>query len=73
MTVKEFRQQLKELIEEDSTSGAVGGIRTPNAFNPNKKASGTSRNYYLKQGYKLVDKAKVRKAAKGMVYTDLWK
>jgi hypothetical protein len=73
MTVKEFRHQLKELIEEESTSGAAGGYMTPNAFNPNKKANGTSRNYYLKQGYKLVDKAKVRKAAKGMVYTDLWK
>lgn len=73
MTVREFKQQLRELIEEETSSGAAGGYMTPNAFNPNKKANGTSRNYYLKQGYKLVDKAKTRKAAKGMVYTDLWK
>ena len=73
MTSRDFKQQLKEPIEEESSSGAAGGYMTPNAFNPNKKASGTSRNYYLKLGYKLVDKAKVRKAAKGMVYTDLWK
>jgi len=65
----EFKKQLKEM----STSGAAGAYNTPFAFNPNKNAQGTSRNYYLKMGWKLVNKAKTRKAAKGMEYKDLWK
>ena len=73
MTRTQFREQLKELLEEESTSGAAGAYNTPYAFNPNKNAKGTSRNYYLKMGWKLVDKAKTRKAAKGMEYKDLWK
>ena len=55
------------------TPGTGANYATPTAFNPNKKATGTSRNYYLKMGWKLVNKNKVRKAAKGMVYKDLWK
>lgn len=73
MTRKDFKQQLKELIKEQSTTSGAGAYSTPFAFNPNKKAQGTARNYYLKMGWKLVDKAKTRKAAKGMVYKDLWK
>lgn len=73
MTRGQFKEELKHLIGEQSTSGAAGGYMTPYAFNPNKKAQGTSRNYYLKLGWKLVDKNKTRKAAKGMVYKDLWK
>jgi hypothetical protein len=72
-TREELKEKLKQWLREESTSGAAGGYMTPNAFNPNKKATGTSRNYYLKMGYKLVNKNKVRKAAKGMVYKDLWK
>ena len=73
MTRKQFKEELRKMINEESTSGAAGAYNTPYAFNPNKKAQGTSRNYYLKMGWKLVNKAKTRKAAKGMVYKDLWK
>ena len=73
MTRADFKKQLKEMIKEQSTSGGAGGYMTPYAFNPNKNAKGAARNYYLKMGWKLVNKAKTRKAAKGMEYKDLWK
>lgn len=72
-TKREFKKKLRELIDEQSTTGGAGGYMSPYAFNPNKKAQGASRNYYLKLGWRLVDKNKTRKAAKGMVYKDLWK
>ena len=70
---EEFKKEFKKLIDEDSTSAAAGGYASPYAFNPNKNAKGAQRNYYLKMGWKLVDKYKTRKAAKGMEYKDLWK
>lgn len=73
MTRTEFKEELRSMIREQSTSGGAGAYNTPYAFNPNKNAQGTSRNYYLKMGWKLVNKAKTRKAAKGMEYKDLWK
>lgn len=73
MTRTQFQHALKELIQEESSSGAAGGYTGKFAFNPNKNATGTSKNYYLKMGYKLVDQKKLRKQAKGMVYKDLWK
>ena len=72
-TRQQLKDELKQQLREESTSGAAGAYNTPFAFNPNKKAQGTSRNYYLKMGWKLVNKNKVRKAAKVMVYKDLWK
>lgn len=72
-TRRQLKDELKKQLKEMSTSGAAGGYSTPFAFNPNKNAQGTSRNYYLKMGWKLVNKNKVRKAAKGMEYKDLWK
>ena len=72
-TRQQLKDELKKQLKEISTSGAAGAYSTPYAFNPNKNAQGTSRNYYLKMGWKLVNKNKVRKAAKGMVYKDLWK
>ena len=72
-TRQQLKDELKKQLKEMSTSAAVGGYSTPFAFNPNKNAQGTSRNYYLKMGWKLVNKNKVRKAAKGMEYKDLWK
>ena len=72
-TRQQLKNELKKQLKEMSTSGAAGAYSTPYAFNPNKNAQGTSRNYYLKMGWKLVNKNKVRKAAKGMVYKDLWK
>ena len=58
---------IKNQLEEISlTGGGVAGATftpgigaqyaTPYAFNPNKKAKGTSRNYYYKLGYKPVPK-----------------
>jgi hypothetical protein len=70
---EEFKRDFKKMIEEESSSAAAGGYMTPYAFNPNKNAKGAQRNYYLKMGWKLVDKYKTRKAAKGMEYKDLWK
>ena len=72
-TRQQLKDELKQWLREESTSGAAGAYSTPYAFNPNKNAQGTSRNYYLKMGWKLVNKAKTRKAAKGMEYKDLWK
>jgi hypothetical protein len=72
-TRQQLKDELKKQLKEMSTSGAAGAYSTPYAFNPNKNAQGTSRNYYLKMGWKLVNKNKVRKAAKGMEYKDLWK
>jgi len=69
MTRTEFKRQLKEM----STSAGAGAYQTPYAYNPNKNAKGTARNYYLKLGWKLVDQNKLRKKAKGMVVKDLWK
>ena len=71
-TRQQLKDELKKQLKEMSSSGAAGAYSTPYAFNPNKNAQGTSRNYYLKMGWKLVNKNKVRKAAKGMEYKDLW-
>jgi hypothetical protein len=72
-TRQQLKDELKKQLKEMSSSEAAGAYSTPYAFNPNKNAQGTSRNYYLKMGWKLVNKNKVRKAAKGMEYKDLWK
>ena len=72
-TRQQLKDELKKQLKEMSSSGAAGAYSTPYAFNPTKNAQGTSRNYYLKMGWKLVNKNKVRKAAKGMEYKDLWK
>ena len=72
-TRQQLKEKLKQWLREESTSAAAGGYNTLYAYNPNKNAQGTSRNYYLKMGWKLVNKAKTRKAAKGMEYKDLWK
>ncbi len=72
-TRQQLKDELKKQLKEMSTSGAAGAYNTRFAFNPNKNAQGTARNYYLKMGYELVNKEKVRRAAKGMVYKDLWK
>ena len=64
---------LKQQLKEMSTSAGAGAYSTPYAFGSNKNARGTARNYYLKMGYKLVNKNQLRKKAKGLVYKDLWK
>jgi hypothetical protein len=69
MTRSEFKRQLQEM----STSAGAGGYLGKYAYNPNKNAKGAARNYYLKLGWKLVDRDKLRKKAKGMVVKDLWK
>lgn len=74
---KLIKQTLKEMSVTGTgasfTAGTGAQYATPFAFNPNKNAKGAARNYYLKMGWKLVDKNKTRKAAKGMEYKDLWK
>ena len=65
-TKKRFKEELLKLVNEESTTAGAGGYNTKPAF-------GKAKNYYLKMGYKLVDKAKLRRNAKGMVYKDLWK
>ena len=68
-------------LEEMSTTGGTATFTpgkgaqyaTAYAFNPNKKAKGTSRDYYTsKMGYKLVNPKKLRKKAKGTDVIDLW-
>jgi hypothetical protein len=84
MKKKQLREIIRKVVTEMSaTGGGTAGASISAgpgeqealsfAFNPNKKAKGTSRNYYLKMGWKLVNKKQMRKQAKGMEYKDLWK
>jgi formiminotetrahydrofolate cyclodeaminase len=84
MKKKQIKEIIKKVISEMSATGGGGAgasfspgageqYATPFAFNPNKKAKGTAHNYYLKLGYKPVNKEQMRKQAKGMEYKDLWK
>jgi hypothetical protein len=84
MKKKQLREIIRKVVTEISATGggtagasfspgAGGQYATPFALNPNKKAKGTSRNYYLKMGWKPVNKEQMRKQAKGMEYKDLWK
>jgi hypothetical protein len=70
---------LKKLSEESATgtgasftAGAGENYATPVAFNPNKNAKGTSRNYYYKLGFKPVNQKALNKAAKGIDVKKLW-
>ena len=68
MSLDEVKGKLKEIlvnkIMETSVSGGTASFTpgvgaqyaTKFAFNPNKKADGTSRNYYFKMGFKPVPK-----------------
>lgn len=68
MSLDEVKGKLKEIlvnkIIETSVSGGTASFTpgvgaqyaTKFAFNPNKKADGTSRNYYFKMGFKPVPK-----------------
>ena len=68
-----IREIVKKLLHEMSTTGGEG-YTIPFAFNPNKKAKGTAHNYYVKKlGFKLVDKNKLHKQAKGIESKPLWK
>jgi len=69
MTRTEFKRQLKEM----STSAGAGAYLGKYAYNPDKNAKGAAKNYYLKLGWKLVDRDKLRKKAKGLIVKDLWK
>jgi len=67
-------------LDEMSTTGGTASFTpgtgaqyaTPFAFNPNKKANGTARNYYYKLGYKPVNKKELRKKAKGVEVKQLF-
>ena len=72
MSLDEVKGKLKEIlvnkIMETSVSGGTASFTagvgaqygTKFAFNPNKKADGTSRNYYFKMGFKPVPKKNKR-------------
>jgi hypothetical protein len=68
MTRSEFKKQLQEM----STSAGAGGYTGKYAYNPNSNAKGAARNYYLKMGWKLVNREKLRKKTKGLIVKDLW-
>ena len=72
------RKVLKEMSATGTgasfTPGTGENYATPFAFNPNKKAKGSVYNYYVKKlGFKLVDKEKLHKQAKGIDTKQLWK
>ena len=72
------RRMLKEMSATGTgasfTPGTGENYATPFAFNPNKKAKGAASNYYIKKlGFKLVDKEKLHKQAKGIDIKQLWK
>ena len=68
-----IREIVRKLLHEMSTTGGEG-YNIPFAFNKNKNADGTTRNYYVKKlGFKLVDKDQLHKQAKGIESKPLWK
>jgi hypothetical protein len=79
-----MNQRLKDIIrkqlEEESatgtgasfTAGAGENYATPEVFETNKNAKGTSRNYYYKLGFKPVNAKALNKAAKGIDVKKLW-
>ena len=77
-----IREIVKRMLQEMSATGTGASFTpgtgenytTPFAFNPNKKAKGTAHNYYVKKlGFKLVNKKKLHKQAKGIESKQLWK
>jgi hypothetical protein len=48
---------VKQKLKEISSTGGEG-YTGKYAYNPNKNASGTAHNYYLKLGWKLVNRKK---------------
>jgi hypothetical protein len=75
--IKELIQtKLKEMSATGTgasfTAGAGANYATPYAFNPNKKAKGTARNYYYKLGFKPVNRKALNKKTKGVVVKQLW-
>jgi hypothetical protein len=78
--LNKVKDLIKKRLEEESatgtgssfTAGAGENYATPVAFNPNKKAKGTARNYYYKLGFKPVNKKALNKAAKGIDVKQLW-
>jgi hypothetical protein len=65
-----IREIIKNKVKEISTTAAGGNYLTKYAFrNPDSKPPVSQ---YLKMGYKLVDKDKLRKQSKGIDYKDLF-
>jgi hypothetical protein len=69
-----LKKVIRKVLQEMSTTGGGASFSTgggeqyssPFAFNPNKNAKGAQKNYYLKLGWKLVDRNKLNKQAKGI-------
>lgn len=62
---------VKQKLKEISSTGGEG-YTGKYAFNPNKNASGTAHNYYLKLGWKLINRKKLNKQAKGIEVKQLF-
>ena len=80
INIDEVKKRVLKKLKEISTTGGSASFSpgsgeqyaTKYAFNPNKKAQGTARNYYYKMGFKPVNREEVRKKSKGIVYRDLF-
>jgi predicted transcriptional regulator len=64
------REIIKNKVKEISTTAAGGNYLTKYAFA--KKNSNPPISQYLKMGYELVDRDKLRKQSKGIDYKDLF-
>jgi hypothetical protein len=65
-----LRELIRNKVKEISTTAAGGDYLTKYAFR--KKDTKPPISQYLKMGYELVDKGKLRKQSKGIDYIDLF-
>ena len=70
MNEANIRELIKDKVKEISTTAAGGDYLTKYAFR--KKDSKPPVSQYLKMGYELVDRDKLRKQSKGIDYKDLF-
>ena len=70
------RKKLKEISATGTgasfTPGEGGQYATPYAFTGTKKTPKSNSNMYRKEGWKLVNKKKLAKKAKGIDVVDIW-
>ena len=67
-----IKKIVKKVLDEMSATGGEG-YNSRFFINPDKNANGTSHDYYVeKLGYKLVNKNKLHKQAKGIIPKQLW-
>ncbi len=61
---------IHEVLEEMSTTGAVGGYLTPNAFAKKGQGKNVATKTAEKLGYKIVERPKRPSHTKGFDYLD---